>query len=144
MNSSSSNPADHYVSLDVLLPGGEKDGTLAQVEVCLGNGILASDKETFASLEKAPRDFDWKALHANWNIQSAHHDMILPARKKSSKEQVKWAISARNGRHKTERELLATKQHLLNKLKNTKKKPNEKSEEIPVAGLIQAVTHYCS
>lgn len=123
------NPAVHFVPLHTLLPQmNEKDSsTLAQIEVCLGNGVNTCSSETLAV--KTPVDgFDWTAIHANWNIQSAHHDLILPVRNRKSKETALWAVSARNGHRKTDGELFATKQHLVSK---------ELDEE--VAGLIQAV-----
>lgn len=123
-------PAKHFVSLKDLLPQEcEEDNTaLASVEVCLGMGIKATDKETFASTSLVPNDFDWKAIHANWNIKSAHHDLVLPVRIQSTKEHKLWAVSARNGHRKTQLDLEKTKQRLVSKNNNTE-----------VDGLIQAV-----
>jgi hypothetical protein len=121
-------PETHFVPLHKLLPQtNEKDNcTLEQVEVCLANGVKTCSSETFA-VKTPGDDFDWKAIHANWDIKSAHHDMILPVRR-NSKEKELWAVSARNGNRKKEGDLENTKQHLVSK---------ESKEE--VAGIIQAV-----
>ncbi|KAG7355452.1 hypothetical protein IV203_000138 [Nitzschia inconspicua] len=130
-------PKNSYIGLDELLPQIEENSadikTLERVEVCLVNGISANaEKEVFASkatLEE--QEFDPKAIHANWEHSSAHHDLVLPVRLKKgdSKHHMLYAVSARNGHHKTEAELLQTKQHLVNKTGSKEK----------VEGLIQAL-----
>lgn len=132
-------PKNTYIGLDELLPQKEENladiKTLERVEVCLVNGISANaEKEVFATkatLEE--REFDPRAIHANWEHSSAHHDLILPVRLKKghSKHHMLYAVSARNGHHQTEAELLQTKQHLVNK---TGSKEKEKVE-----GIIQAL-----
>ena len=57
--------------------------------------------------------------------------MILPVGNSETKEQQLWAVSARNGHHKTTKELDDTSQHLVSKETKDKNKR--------VAGLIQAV-----
>lgn len=72
------------------------NSALENVEVCLGNGIQTCSSETHAV--KHPGDgFDRNAIHANWNIKSAHHDMILPVRKGKSKQRELWSVLARSG-----------------------------------------------
>ncbi|CAB9503496.1 expressed unknown protein [Seminavis robusta] len=115
-------PGNTYIGLDELLPQQEENlaaiKTLKRVEVCLVNGISANaKKEVFAT--KAildERGFDSKAIHANWEHKSAHHDLILPVRfKGDSEDHMLYAVSARNGHHKTEKDLLDTEQHLVKK-----------------------------
>lgn len=132
-------PKNTYIGLDELLPQKEENlddiKTLKRIEVCLVNGISANaEKEVFASnatLEE--REFDPRAIHANWKHSSAHHDLVLPVRFKKGgrKHHMLYAVSARNGHHKTKAELLRTKQHLVNK---TGSKEKEKVE-----GIIQAL-----
>ena len=127
-------PDKTYVGLDRLLPQKNEDDmkTVSKVEVCLANGIVANaQKEAFAT-KTLEGGFDPKAIHANWEHQSAHHDMILPVRYKQGKRQTNYAVSARNGHHKTEQELLDTKQHLV-----------EKGGQTEVAGIIQALNPRC-
>jgi len=123
-------PETSYVCLADLLPQQNEDAakTLLEFEVCLCNGIVAGSEEAFAST-KIKRDVDLTAVHANWNIKNAHHDMVLPVRCKSSQKNMLFGVSARNGHHKTETDLLKTKQHLVSK--------EDGSEE--VSGLLQAV-----
>ncbi|CAB9502829.1 expressed unknown protein [Seminavis robusta] len=122
-------PAVHFVPLHKLLPqNNEADNSaLENVEVCLGNGVQTCSSETLA-VKPPGGGFDWKAIHANWNIQSAHHDMILPVRKRKSKKRELWVVSARSGHRKIECELERTMQHLVSK-----------EDDREVAGLIQAV-----
>ena len=104
-------PATYFVSSKELLPQ-KNDGDnnmLETVEVCLGNGIMASENEAFANTLFPPEAFDWKALHANWRIQSAHHDMIVPVCIRNSGKSVLWGLSAHDGNRKTEKVLLDTK-----------------------------------
>ncbi|KAG7361853.1 hypothetical protein IV203_036954 [Nitzschia inconspicua] len=132
-------PKNTYIGLDELLPQKEENladiKTLEGVEVCLVNGISANaEKEVFATkatLEE--QEFDPKAIHANWEHSSAHHDLVLPVRfkKGDSKHHMLYAVSARNGHHKTEAELLQSKQHLVNKTGS--------KEEEKVEGFIQAL-----
>lgn len=115
-------PKTSYVCLADLLPQQNEDDAkaLMEFEVCLCNGIVAGSKEAFAST-KIKSDVDLTAVHANWNIKSAHHDMVLPVRCKSSKNNMLFGVSARNGHHKTETDLLKTKQHLVSKEDGSKK-----------------------
>ena len=111
-----SDPKNTCIGLDELLPQKEENladtKTLKRVEVCLVNGISANaEKEVFATkatLEE--QEFDPRAIHANWEHSSAHHDLVLPVRFKNgeSKHHMLCAVSARNGHHKTESELLQT------------------------------------
>ena len=123
------NPEDSYIALNEILPqmNEEDDSMLSQVEVNLCNGINESNSEVFAELAPV-KECDYHSIHANWLVKSAHHDMILPVRCGSTKARMLWAVSARNGNHKTEGELLKTRQHLVRK---------GSSDE--VAGILQAV-----
>lgn len=106
--------------------------TLDRVEVCLGNGIIVAPPKDEQTCKAS--SIDGKAIHANWDANSsAHHDLILPVRYKGNENRKElWAISARNGNRKGEKEMIeTTQQHLKSKLEVDKN--NE------VAGLIQAV-----
>ena len=67
------------------------NSTLEQVKVCLGSRVKIRSAETLPV--KTPGvGFDWTAIHANWNIQSAHHDMILHVQNRKA-ERVVGGIS---------------------------------------------------
>ena len=111
-------PASHFISLKQLVPQHEEnvDSILDTVEVCLSNGIVAGATEVLADPSLVEKDFQWNAIHGNWNIHNAHHDLILPVRQKGSEQsQQLWAISARNGHHKTASDLEKTQQLLVRK-----------------------------
>lgn len=101
--------------MDELLPQANTYdmATLNTVEVCLAHGLIASKKEEFAT--KIPRQgLNANAIYGNWNAEtSAHHDMILPVRYTLTKKATTFAVSTRNGHHKTESDLIGTKQHFV-------------------------------
>jgi hypothetical protein len=96
-------PDETYIGLDRLLPQHNRDdmATLEQVEVCLAHGIVADSHNVASASMVSANGFDTKAIHANWKHQSAHHDMILPVRYNGV--MTNYAVSARNGYHKTEK-----------------------------------------
>ena len=127
-------PHTHFVSLkDLLLQRNVQDNAaLETIEVCLGKGIIVAAEERTCKHGNLFSEDDWKAIHANWGISGAHHDLILPVQWKASGQQELWGPSAKSGNSKPKSKIIKdTKQHL--KLKE------EEDQENCVAGLIQAV-----
>ena len=134
-------PESDVVTLSDLLPGQamEKDNdVLDKLYVCLGHGIKVFTGKAAIASRNRRNSIDEKAINVNWDVNGAHHDIILPViayhpdddddEEEDAYKVQYWAVQARNGTRKTEGLLLGDSQHLVSK---------DGDEE--VHGLIQAV-----